>query len=127
MSDVIYEIKNRCTGKVLFSGEFESMKRCVEAAVDANANLRRTDLRGADLLDADLDFATWPLWCGSLDTKADDRISAQLLYHVLRSGDNEVTRKLRSLKTVRDLANKFHRAEELGLIKEQESEKEQSE
>ena len=48
------------------------------------ANLRGADLRGANLCDADLDFSCWPLWCGSKDVKADDRLVAQLFFHVTR-------------------------------------------
>ena len=48
------------------------------------ADLRGADLRGADLSGADLDFSCWPLWCGSKDVKADDRLVAQLFFHVTR-------------------------------------------
>ena len=82
------------------------------------ANLSEANLRGADLSEANLDFSCWPLSCKSLNAKADAKISAQLLYHVLRSGDNEVTKALRKLKTVRGLANGFHRVDECGEIKE---------
>jgi hypothetical protein len=47
------------------------------------ANLQGADLRGADLRRANLDFSCWPLWCGSLDVKLDERIKAQLLYHTI--------------------------------------------
>ena len=49
-----FEIKNRFTGKALFSLECGSLKLCVEAAVEAGANLFGADLRGADLRGADL-------------------------------------------------------------------------
>ena len=48
------EIKSRFTGKVIFSGDFASIKLCLRAAVKAKADLRDADLRGADLRDADL-------------------------------------------------------------------------
>lgn len=48
------------------------------------ANLRRADLRGADLSGARLDLACWPLWCGSKNVRVDDRLVAQLLFHVTR-------------------------------------------
>ena len=48
------------------------------------ADLRGADLSGADLSGADLDFSCWPLWCGSKDVKADDRLVAQLFFHVTR-------------------------------------------
>ena len=143
-----FEITHRFSGAVLFSGDFDTFRFCVEAAIRANVNLRRADLcradlrgadlRGADLREAnlrgadlrranleeanlrgaDIDFSCWPLHCGSLGAKADAKITTQLLYHVLKSGDNEVTKALRKLKTVRDLANQFHRVDECGIIKE---------
>ena len=53
----------------------------------SGANLRRADLHGADLHGADLrranlDFACWPLWCGSLHAIIDDDQAAQLAYHL---------------------------------------------
>ena len=55
----------------------------------SNSDLRNTSLRNArlcnsDLSNAKLDFSCWPLWCGSRDVKADDRLVAQLLFHVTR-------------------------------------------
>ena len=44
---MLYEIKHRLTGDVLFSLETKSLKLCVRAAVEV-----KTDLRGADLSDA---------------------------------------------------------------------------
>ena len=49
-----FEIKNRFTGKVLFSLECGSLKLCVEAAVEAGADLYGANLYGADLFGADL-------------------------------------------------------------------------
>ena len=54
-----YEIKNRFTGKVLFSLITTSLKLCVKAAVESRAclseaYLSRADLRGAYLREADL-------------------------------------------------------------------------
>ena len=48
------------------------------------AYLRGADLRGADLRGADLDFAVWPLHCGSVGAKSGDRLLSQLLYHITR-------------------------------------------
>jgi hypothetical protein len=48
-----FEIK-RLSGTVLFSGEFESMRGCVEAAVRAGASLYGANLYGASLYGADL-------------------------------------------------------------------------
>ena len=55
-------------------------------------DMRDADLRGADLRGANLDFAAWPLWCGSLQVALDERLQAQLLYHVLAV--SPVARKL---------------------------------
>jgi pentapeptide repeat protein len=49
-----FEIKSRFAGKILFKGDFGSLKLCVEAAVKARADLADADLAGADLADADL-------------------------------------------------------------------------
>jgi uncharacterized protein YjbI with pentapeptide repeats len=51
---MIFKIKNRFTGHVLFSLETESLKLCVEAAVNDGANLRGAYLRGANLDGANL-------------------------------------------------------------------------
>ena len=48
------------------------------------ANLSNANLRYANLRYADLDFSCWPLWCGSKNVKADDRLVAQLIFHVTR-------------------------------------------
>jgi hypothetical protein len=53
------------------------------------ADLRKADLRGANLSKAnlrgaDLDFAAWPLWCGTFDVIADDRLVCQLAGHIAR-------------------------------------------
>ena len=95
------------------------------------ANLRRADLRGtelqgaglwrADLQGADLDYSTWPLWCGSLIAYIDDRIAIQLLYHLLCPVQaspyvsQEVKERLLTDDLI-DLANRFHRVEECGEI-----------
>ena len=84
------------------------------------ADLRRADLRGADLREADLrradlDYAAWPLWCGSLDVKADRRLAAQLAYHFCRIdfGDDVVC--LVAQDALVTLANEFHRVGQYGL------------
>ena len=53
----VIEIKNRRNGEVLYSGEHESLREAVEAAVSADANLAdanlaRANLAGANLVDA---------------------------------------------------------------------------
>ena len=51
---MLFEIKHRFSGSVLFSLETESLKLCVEAAVKDGANLYGAYLYGADLRGADL-------------------------------------------------------------------------
>jgi hypothetical protein len=59
IAKITFQIKSRWTDSILFEGEYESLKKCVE---DANlggadledANLGRADLGGADLEDANL-------------------------------------------------------------------------
>ena len=48
------EIKGRFTGSVLYSGEHDSLKITVEAAVKAGANLTGANLTGANLTGANL-------------------------------------------------------------------------
>ena len=90
------------------------------------ASLQGTELQGAalwraDLQGADLDFSTWPLWCGSLIAYIDDRIAIQLLYHLLCPVQaspyvsQEVKERLLTDDLI-DLANCFHRVEECGEI-----------
>ena len=98
-----------------------------------NADLRNADLRNADLSYADLsyadlsdvnfDFSSFPLWCGSFNFKADMRLVYQLCYHICRlniinqNGKESKTGKILQ-KLLMPYANKFHRTEECGLIKE---------
>ncbi len=51
------EIKNRFTGKVIFSFECETVKECVIEAVNSRANLSGANLSGADLSRANLSGA----------------------------------------------------------------------
>ena len=54
---MLFEIKSRFTGEVIFKLETESFKLCVEAAVKSEANLSEADLYGANLYGADLSRA----------------------------------------------------------------------
>ena len=81
------------------------------------ANLRGAYLSGADLSGANLDFSCWPLWCGSLYVKIDDRIAHQLIYHVCSAiiSSPEVSDSIKDimlLQPVLGLANKFRRVDE---------------
>ena len=85
------------------------------------ANLQGANLRGANLQGADLDFSCLPLWCGSLNMKVDDRIMSQLIYHILSICDASDAVSLiikQSLLTaeLKQVANKFHKAKEIGEI-----------
>ena len=128
------EIKNRWTGKVIFSCEAGSMKLAVKAAIAAKANLRRANLeranleganleganlrganlRCADLEGANLDYSCWPLWCGSNKVKVDAKIAAQLAAHFCALDcDDKAYQKAR--KAILKFAMTSHRAEDLEL------------
>ena len=69
------------------------------------ADLHGADLRDANLHGADIDYTAWPLWCGSINVKIDERIARQLLYHafVVARGFCEPTDE------IKDFINGFHR------------------
>lgn len=91
------------------------------------ASLRGTDLhgielRGTNLYGADIDYSSWPLWCGSLKARIDDRQARQLLYHVLSAvaySDNCSDNLKATLLTKSNIAvaNQFHRVDECGKLK----------
>lgn len=100
----------------------------LQGAILRGADLRHSDLQGAglrnsDLRGADLDYASWPLSCGSLKAYVDDRIAIQLLYHTLSVVQHspyvseEVKKALLTEENVR-IANRFYRAGECGEIEE---------
>ena len=106
-------------GKEALEFDCETIKEAVEKAIKQNIDLRHADLRYANLTGSALDYSCLPLWCGSLDMKIDKRIFCQLLYHVVRAGqsiDDKEVKKLMSLKSVKALANQFHRVAECGEI-----------
>jgi len=85
---MLFEIKSRATGAILFSLETESMKLCIEAAIKSSANLSSADLRSADLRSADLrsaDLRSADL--RSADLRSADLRSVDLRYADLRSAD----------------------------------------
>ena len=97
----------------------ETISAAVQYAVENRLSLRLADLSGADLRGADLGFSCWPLWCGSLNVKIDNRIFCQLLYHTLRAGqsvDDPEVKRLFEIPEIVNLANQFHRVEECGKI-----------
>ena len=97
-----------------------------ERAYLSDADLRRVNLRGADLSGANLDFSCLPLWCGSLSAHFDDRQIIQIIYHAVKAGlnspnvSNDVKTELSKLS---DLSNKFHRVDECGMIEPKQEER----
>ena len=73
------------------------------------ANLNKANLSEADLRGANLDYSSWPLWCGSLRAIIDDKIEAQLLYHLISVSNHRGLFTQAQL----DFANKFHRVGEI--------------
>ena len=76
-----------------------------------------------NLRNADLDFSCLPLWCGSFNIKTDMKLVYQLCYHICRLNIvNKNGSQSKTGKTIQKLltqyANKFHRVEECGIIKE---------
>lgn len=92
----------------------------LEGANLQGADLEGADLEGASLRGADIDYASWPLWCGSLNVKIDARIAAQLVYHCVRAcqsvKDDEDVVSFCNDPVVIKLANRFHRVDECGRI-----------
>ena len=86
----------------------------------SQANLRHCDLRGADL-----DYSCLPLWCGSLSANFDDRQLKQIAYHLVKAGlqsKNASEETKTELRKLIPFANGFHKAEECGLIEEDDDE-----
>jgi len=67
-------------------------------------NLTGVSFRDADLRGANFDQSAWPLDCGTVNVRVDDRIMAQLLNHVLAL-DHPLARELRAMKTVTRLSD----------------------
>ena len=81
----------------------------------SGANLSGANLNSANLNGAKLDFAAWPLWCGSKGIKVDKRIASQLVAHVCAlSCDDPDYQTLRKLML--PFARTSHRAGDLGLL-----------
>ena len=73
------------------------------------AGLSWANLRGANLRGVDLDFGQWPLWCGSLGVKIDERLARQLVYHALAVSKKWFKPTEKQLEWV----NRFHRIPEV--------------
>ena len=79
------------------------------------ANLRGADLHRANLCGANIDYACWPLWCGSLGVKVDVRIARQLAYH-LCALDCDDPEYIKARNALLPFANQFHRVQECGIL-----------
>jgi hypothetical protein len=85
----------------------------------AKANIRGAKLYGANLIGANIDYSAWPLWCGSKGVKVDARIAAQLAAHFCAL-DCDDPGYLAARAAILDFAKTSHRAEELGLLDDDE-------
>ena len=86
-----------------------------------NADLMGSDLKEANIKGVDFDYACLPLWCGSLNAHFDDKQLKQIAYHLVKAGlqsKNASYETKEELKKLIPFANGFHRAEDCGLIKE---------
>lgn len=75
---MLYEIKHRITGAVLYACDGESLREVVEAAVEISVDLSYADLRGASLSYADL---------GGANLRCSDLSNADLSNVSLRGAD----------------------------------------
>ena len=73
------------------------------------------DCGGADLRGANIDYSCFPLWCGGLRVKVDNRIARQLAYHfcALECDDEEF---IQARNSIINFANRFHGAVGYGLL-----------
>lgn len=78
-------------------------------------DLHHANLCGANLSGANIDYACWPLWCGSLGVKMDVRIARQLAYH-LCALDCDDPEYIKSRDALLPFANQFHRVQECGIL-----------
>ena len=78
-----------------------------------NKGGEEANLQGADLRGANLDFSSFPLWCGGAKFKCDPKLIYQLLAHIctLEFDDTEGIKEL-----ILPFAKKSHRAKDLGLV-----------
>ena len=88
---------------------------CLQGTYLLGTDLRGVDLLGADLRGANLDYASWPLWCGSLDVMVDKQIATQLAYHFCRLACDDPG-YIAARNAIVDFANQFRRAERLGRL-----------
>ena len=81
------------------------------------ADLSGADLRGTNLSGADLDFSSWPLWCGGTGVTIDARTARQLIAHVcscsIPDADDALLACIEAMKVE---GRKSHRALDCGLM-----------
>ena len=85
-----------------------------ERADLSGANLSGANLLWANLSGANIDYACWPLWCGSKGVKVDAKIAAQLAAHFCAldcTDEGYLAARMEILK----FAKTSHRAEDLEL------------
>jgi hypothetical protein len=80
----------------------------------SGANLSGANLIGSDLSGANLDFSSWPLWCGSKKVKVDARLAKQLVGHICVLNCNDPAFQS-LLPVLKEFAKDGHRAASLGL------------
>ena len=75
------------------------MKQYTESELASILNLHKAWIIGedygkrADLREADLDYSSLPLWCGSLSAHFDDKQLKQIAYHLVKAGRQSKTRR----------------------------------
>ena len=71
----------------------------------SGADLSGADLSGANLRGVDLDFSVWPLRCGSTNVVCDDRLFAQLFFHLTRLDSSKCSGGVQeSMAALREMA-----------------------
>ena len=71
----------------------------------SGANLSGANLWCANLSGADIDYSCWPLWCGSIGVKIDERQARQLLAHAF----NVAQPYCQPTEEQKAFMNEFHR------------------
>jgi len=85
--------------------------------IRTNNDKKLLNLTYANLTGANLDFSSWPLWCGSLDVKVDAKIARQLAYHFCRLECDDPD-FIAARNAIIGFANGFHRVDECGVLEE---------
>lgn len=86
-----------------------------EEAINLIARGEMDRLLDFNLRGANIDYACWPLWRGSLGVKVDVRIARQLAYH-LCALDCDDPEYIKARNALLPFANQFHRVQECGIL-----------